>query len=160
MDSDISLEIGQVVRSIGNQISVPDWYEKWGYGIGTVAIGDKPVIRLSCKMGTHGAPDEWNIHTNCYRQSGLICFVPKKYLGMAILSVRITRVSKKSVTAEPVEWIEVNSKLGVDHIGKTAQEVFDSYLEKVDEKLDGAKDFDEQDTSSLDYTAVWHGKNT
>ena len=162
-----NLEIGQIVKTLGRQITVPDWYGyNTGFKEGQDALDfsnhkrtDIPVIRLveSMRLG-HGASNIWNINTNQYRQSGLVCFVSEEYLGMAIISVRIVKVSERSVTAEPIEWIEVNPKLDFNYIGQDAQEVFDEYLEKVIEKIDGDKDFDEQDTSCLDYRAIWHNK--
>ena len=172
---DSDLRVGQIIKTMGRQIVVPDWHEKYVVDttfLGNISSGapmkmqrvtDMPIIRLSCGY-SHGMAssvqikENWAINTNKWRQSGLVCFVPERYLGMAILSASIIAVREKSVIAQPIEWIEVNPLLGVNHIGDDARETFNKYLEKVDEKIDGNKDFNEQDLSSLDYRAIWHNK--
>ena len=163
MNNRPSIEVGQLVKTNGRQITVPGWHEMYTTANEWQKVADMPCIRLSCGFSHGRASDvqiaeNWSINTNTWNQSGLVCFVSERYLGMAILSVSIVSVRSSSVIAQPVEWIEVNPTLGVNRIGDDAQEVFDRYLDKVQEKIDGDKDFDEQDTSCLEYRAIWHNK--
>lgn len=159
-----NIRVGQVVRTADRQITIPDWHEKYNTASGGwERIADMPCIRLECGASHGRASDvqiaeNWGINTD-YIQYGLVCFVPERYLGMAVLSVSIVSVRGNSVIGQPIEWIELNPTLDVVRIGGDAQEVFDRYLDKVQEKLDGDKDFDEQDTSCLDYRAIWHNKD-
>lgn len=147
-----NLKVGQIVSSIGRQITVPDWHGKWrGREEGFVRLADMPIIRLSHFMAPlHDASlslpksEYWIINTNKYRQSGLVCFVPERYLGMAILSVQVVAVGNKSVVAQPVEWIEVTPPASVAWIGNDSQEIFDVCM------LDGEP--------RGEVRAIWHNK--
>lgn len=139
----IGLKIGDVVKSMGNQITVPQWLEVWGADKnfkGEVSngmpekwnkVGDTPCIKLG------QVQDGWYINTNGNNQSGLVCFVPEKYLGMAILAVQIKKVNNKSVIAEPVDWIEITGEFKPEiitevnrrHIGETGNKFYDSWNE-------------------------------
>ena len=131
--NEINLKVGQVVSTMGGQITVPDWHEIWTVGQESMRIGDMPCIRLKCGF-SHGMASDvriaenWNINTNSYNQSGLVCFVPERYLGMAVLSVQIVAIRNKAVVAQPIEWIEVNPRLPPAWIGKNAQEIFDAFM--------------------------------
>ncbi len=121
------LEMGQVVATLGNQITVPEKHAYYDAKLKESVDTPNIFIRLQCKHLGHGAPSWWNINTNLYRQSGLVCFLPNKYAGCGILSVKIIQLNEKSVIAEPLEYIEVaiGHKLGLADIGMDAQKAFD-----------------------------------
>ena len=128
-ENTLDLKVGQIVKTMGRQIAVPDWHEVDCLSVdrtvrGMQKGGNMPCIRLA--LSPRG--ENYCINTGLNIWSGLVCFVPVKYLGMAILSVRITKLSERSVTAEPVEWIEVNPLLNVSAIGSDAQDLFDAYM--------------------------------
>lgn len=137
-----NLNIGQVIKSMDKQVTVPVWHLRYNRILNSLEkLGGMPIIRISRTRVCQA--DDWAINTNSIHQSGLICFVPKEFLGMAVLSVKINRINKKSVFAHPVEWIEVNPKLDADtSIGMEADDIFSDYCSQVTE----------------DYRAIWHNK--
>jgi hypothetical protein len=131
----IGLEIGQVVKTDVRTIAVPEWHEVFNPDSGNFKmVGNTPAIRLL------GEGENCIINTD-RKQSGLVCWVPEKCLGCAVLSVRITRVNTKSVVAEPVEWIESDFKLGYSDIGKDAEFIYNRLV-------------------SMGYKADWHSKES
>ncbi len=51
---------------------------------------------------------ELRIVTNtAYNGHAITCFLDKRYKGMIVLSVKITKINQHSVCGEPVEWIEL-----------------------------------------------------
>jgi hypothetical protein len=143
MDIIEDLEIGQVVATLGNQITVPEKHEYYDAKIRERVETPNIHIRLypSCN---DEYKTEWHINTNSHHQSGLVCFLPNKYAGYGILSVKIKQLNEKSVIAEPVEYIEFTgeAKLDIADIGRNASEVFGSFLNSI---LGNGK-------------AIWHNK--
>jgi len=113
--------VGQIVSTMGRQIAVPYWHKVYKPEIDKmVQVGSRPCVKLV------GYEENCHIDTGS-KQSGLVCFVPKEYFGNAILSVKVTAAYQNSVSAEPVEWIEIKEQpfLTQDDIGDDVDEVFD-----------------------------------
>ena len=113
--------VGQIVSTMGRQITVPYWHKVYKPEINKmVQVGSRPCIKLA------GYEEDCHIDTGS-RQAGLVCFVPKEYFGSAILSVKVTALYKSSVSAEPIEWIEIKDQpfLMPDDIGDDVDEVFE-----------------------------------
>jgi hypothetical protein len=52
--------------------------------------------------------EELRIVTNtAYNGHAVTCFLDKRYKGMVVLSVKITKINQHSVCGEPVEWIKL-----------------------------------------------------
>lgn len=133
--------IGQVIESMGNQITVPEWmvdYHNTPTGLQGVRKGYSPCIRVAKIC------DEWRINTGM-NNSGLVCFVPEQYQGMAVLSVRITKVLANSVVAEPLEWIEVSPKLDMEWRGVEGEAVENFYKERIEH-------------GNINWKFEWHGR--
>jgi hypothetical protein len=95
------VEIGQVVATLCRQVAVPYWHQVFKDG-GHVKVGSDPCI----KIGDFG--EDARILTG-YNQKGLVCFMPKRCYGGAMLSAKITSIHNNSVSAEPIEWIEIRN---------------------------------------------------
>jgi hypothetical protein len=121
----IDLKVGDIVRSMGQQITVPvrhfipDFPKNQGY-----RKTESPCIRLS-KLN-----ERWVINTNTLNQSGLVCYVDERFLGLAILSVKITKVNNKSVFAEPVDYLKDFSFLNEKDIGKSLDNLINENIKQ------------------------------
>lgn len=142
------LSVGQIVKTMGRQITVPTWHEVWK-DERFEKVGAKPCIRISFQ----------DINTNSWNQSGLVCFVPEKYLGMAILSVKIKSLHTSSCVAEPLEWIEVNPKLEYSHIGETANTIFSEYCSISANEKERTHLFMVDSINRDEVRAIWHNKD-
>lgn len=89
----IRLKIGQICSSAGgDQYVEPFEHEKWDnenncwkkFGL---------AIRIS--------NDGFIISNPCYRGIAIIAFLDRKYAGSKILSVKVTKINKRSVCVEP-----------------------------------------------------------
>lgn len=132
------LAVGQVVKTEGRRIAVPDWYTKWDWDIDDIGVvGNMPAIWL------RRSGELWYIVTEKRHRPGLVCFLPVKYVAIAILAVQITAVRQRSALAEPLEYLEVIPPLDASWVGLQADDVFDIYKADDDEGI----------------SAVWYGKS-
>lgn len=98
------LKVGQVIHSMGEQVSVPVVHEALVEGEGGIKTW-QPVKEGHLSVRINTIDDDAYINTNYMRQSGVVCFVPETYKGCGILAVRLTYVNRNSVGGIPVDYI-------------------------------------------------------
>jgi hypothetical protein len=118
------VEVGQIVSTLGRTVAVPAWHKVWKWIDGKkvlIKVGSHPCV----KIYDLGNNEDTHILTRL-EPRGLVCFMPHKCIGGAILSVRIKSVHRNSVAADPVEWIEIRNPekfLSEDDMGEFCDDI-------------------------------------
>lgn len=150
MDDKITLSIGDIAKTPNGlnyytgehrYYAVPYDHVVWGdlgdhFGEKNLGI----ILRIT--------QDSLHIVTNTsYNGHAVTCFLDKKYKGMVVLSVKITKINQHSVCGEPVEWIELSKPM--DKLDS-----FDSMAIFTGSNIN--KDFINLQENG--YNPVWHNK--
>ena len=107
-----TIEIGQVIQTIADEVTVPYLPRK--------KQDEMPCIRLLHSLLVDYG---WYINTDKEDQRGLICLLAPEYCGRGILSIEITEIRDNVVYARPLQWIESQPGLLLDDIGLSTHDL-------------------------------------
>jgi len=114
MDKIITLKIGDIAETPTTtniytgkhrHYAVPHDRIVWGdtgNGFGEINLGT--MLRIS-------QSDKQIITNPRFTGHAVTCFLDKKYKGMIVLAIQITKISKASVCGEPIDWIELKQPI-------------------------------------------------